>query len=49
MLRAAEYIGLVLLGLAVLYAEIRIGRYRREREEARIDVMRRALEREGRH
>lgn len=46
MLRAAEYIGFVLLGLMVLYAELRLSRYRREREEARIDVMRRALERE---
>jgi hypothetical protein len=46
MLKTAEHIGFVLLALAVLYAELRIGRYRREQEEARIDVMRRALERE---
>lgn len=40
-------VGMLQLGIATLYAEIRIGRYRREKEEARIDVMRRAIEREA--
>lgn len=38
-------VGLILLGLAVLYAEVRLERYRTDQREARVDVEERAIRR----